>query len=55
MWNFQGEIDISLFEKPYPVMLMQGEKHDSAIEGVGYHFRIKKDKIIDVEKKLYRK
>ena len=55
MWNFRGEIDISLFDKPYPIMLMQGEKYDPKIEGVGYHFRIKKDLTVDIEKKVYRK
>jgi len=55
MWNFQGEIYISLFDKPYPVMFMQGEKYDSDIESVGYHFRINKDNTIDIEKKVYRK
>jgi acetyl esterase/lipase len=55
MWNFQGEIYISLFDKPDQVMFMQSEKYDSDIEGVGYHFRINKDKTIDIEKKVYRK
>jgi acetyl esterase/lipase len=55
MWNFQGEIYISLFDKPYPIMYMQGEKYDSDIEGVGYHFRIKKDMTVSIEKRVYRK
>jgi acetyl esterase/lipase len=55
MWNFQGEIDISLFDQPYPVMFMRGEKYDSDIEAVGYHFRINTDKTVDIEKKVYRK
>jgi len=55
MWNFRGEIDISLFDKPNPIMLMQGEKYDPDIEGVGYHFLIKKDMTVEIEKKVYRK
>ncbi len=53
-WNFQGEIHTSLFEEPYPLMFIQGEKHDSDIEGVGFHFRINKDKTVNIEKKVYR-
>ena len=55
LWNFRGEIDISLFDKPYEAMFMQGEKYDPDIEGVGYHFRIKKDMTVAIEKKVYRK
>ncbi len=55
MWNFQGEIFISLFDKPQEIMYMQGEKYDSDIEGVGYHFRIRKDMTIAIEKKVYRR
>ena len=55
MWNFQGEISISLFDKPHEIMNMQGEKYNSDIEGVGYHFRIKKDKTVETVKKVYRK
>ena len=54
-WNFQGEIHISLFDKPYEIMFLQGEKYDSDIEGVGYHFRINKDSTVNIEKKAYRK
>jgi acetyl esterase/lipase len=54
-WNFQGEIHISLFDEPYPIMFMQSEKYDSDIEGVGFHFRVNKDKTIHIEKKVYRK
>jgi hypothetical protein len=55
MWNFRGEISIPLEEKPYPIMFMQGEKYGEDIIGVGYHFRIKKDKTADIEKRVYRK
>ena len=55
MWNFQGEISISLSDKPYEIMYMQGEKYNSDIEGVGYHFRIKKNKTVEIVKKVYRK
>jgi hypothetical protein len=55
MWNFRGEIDISLFDKPCPIMFMQGEKYSPDIEGVGYHFSIKKDLTVGIEKKVYRK
>jgi acetyl esterase/lipase len=55
MWNFRGEINISLSDESIPVMLMRGEKYDPEMEGVGYHFRIKKDLNVDVEKKVYRK
>lgn len=34
---------------------MQGEKYDSSLEGIGYHFRINKDKTADIEKKILRK
>jgi len=54
-WNFQGEIHISLFDKPEPIMFLQGEKYDSGIEGVGFHFRINKDNTVNIEKKVYRK
>ena len=53
MWNFQGEIHTSLSVEP--VMFMQGEKYDSDIEGVGYHFRVNKDRTVHIEKKVYRK
>ncbi|MBN1273531.1 MAG: alpha/beta hydrolase [Candidatus Aminicenantes bacterium] len=55
MWNFQGEIYVSLFDKTSQIMYMQGEKYDSNMVGVGYVFRIHKDKTIDIEKKVYRK
>jgi hypothetical protein len=55
MWNFQGEISISLFDKPHEIMYMQGEKYNSDIEGVGYHFRIKQNKTVEIVKKVYRK
>jgi acetyl esterase/lipase len=54
-WNFQGEIHISLFDEPYPIMFMQGEAYDSDIEGVGFHFRINKDNTVDIEKTVYRR
>jgi hypothetical protein len=54
-WNFQGEIDISLFAEPYAPMFLQSEKYDSDIEGVGFHFRINKDRTVDIEKKVYRR
>jgi len=55
MWNFQGEIYLCIFDQPYPLMYMQGEKYDSDIEGVGYLFRIYKDMKVDIEKKVFRK
>lgn len=55
MWNFQGEIYVSFFEEPCQLMYMQGEEYDPDIVGVGYLFRIHKDKTVDIEKKVYRK
>lgn len=55
MWNFQGEIFDSELNEKFEIMYMQGEKYDSSLEGIGYHFRIKKDKTADIEKKVYRK
>jgi hypothetical protein len=54
-WNFQGEIHVSPFDEPFPVMFIQGEKYDSAIEGVGFCFRISQDGTVDIEKKVYRR
>lgn len=54
-WNFQGKIHISFFDKPHEIMYMQGEQYDSDIEGVGYHFHIRKDNMVNIEKSVYRK
>jgi acetyl esterase/lipase len=54
-WNFQGELRISLFDGPFPAMFMQGEKYDSGIEGVGFHFRVNRNGTVDIEKKVYRR
>jgi hypothetical protein len=53
--NSRGEIQVPLFAEPYPIQLMQGEKYDSGIEGVGFPFRIKEARTVDIEKKAYRK
>ncbi len=55
MWNFRGDIFDSKLEETFEIMYMQGEKYSPSIEGVGYHFHIKEDKTIDIEKKVYRK
>ncbi len=36
-------------------MYMQGEKYDPSLEGIGYHFLIKEDKSVDIEKMVYKK
>ncbi len=55
MWNFRGEIFDSKLDDKFEIMYMQGEKYDPSIEGIGYHFHIKDDKTLDIEKKVYRK
>jgi hypothetical protein len=55
MWNFQGEIFDSKLDEKFEIMYMQGEKYEPSLEGVGYHIRIKEDKTLDIEKRVYRK
>jgi acetyl esterase/lipase len=54
MWNFRGEIFDSELDETFEIMYMQGERYSPSIEGVGYHFLIKKDKTVDIDKKVYR-
>lgn len=39
-----------VFDKPYPIMFMSGEKYDPDIETNGYHFRTKNDITVTIEK-----
>lgn len=55
MWNFRGEIYDSKLDEKFEIMYMQGEKYDPSLEGLGYHFNIKEDKTVGIEKKVYRK
>jgi acetyl esterase/lipase len=55
MWNFQGEIFDSQFDKTFEIMYMQGETYDSSIGGIGYHICINEDKTTSIEKLVYRK
>ena len=55
MWNFQGEIFDSKLDKKFEIMFMQGEKYEPSLEGIGYHIRIKEDKTLDIEKRVYKK
>jgi len=55
MWNFRGEIFDSKRDEKFEIMYMQEEKYDPSLEGIGYHFHIKDDKTVDIEKKVYRK
>jgi acetyl esterase/lipase len=55
MWNFRGEIFDSKLDEKFEIMYMQGEKYDPSLEGIGYHFKIKDDKTVDIEKKVYRR
>jgi len=55
MWNFRGEIYDSQLDETFEIMYMQGEMYDSSLEGIGYLVRLKEDKSVDIEKKVYRK
>lgn len=54
MWRFRGEIYDAKLNQKFEPMVMQGEKLDEAIEGVGYQVSISDDGDIRTQKMIYR-